>query len=43
MEVAGLKWDAIDFENNTITIKHTLVQVSIKGQRTNSRKKQNEK
>ena len=32
-EVAGLKWDAIDFENNTITIKHTLVQVSIKGQR----------
>lgn len=32
-EVAGLKWSAIDFENNTITIKHTLVQVSIKGQR----------
>lgn len=32
-EVAGLKWNAIDFENNTITIKHTLVQVSIKGQR----------
>ena len=32
-EVVGLKWNAIDFENNTITIKHTLVQVSIKGQR----------
>lgn len=32
-EAAGLKWSAIDFENNTITIKHTLVQVSIKGQR----------
>ena len=32
-EIAGLKWDAIDFEKNTITIKHTLVQVSIKGKR----------
>ena len=32
-EVAGLKWDAIDFENNTITIKHTIVQVSTKGER----------
>lgn len=32
-EIAGLKWSAIDFENNTITIKHTLVQVSIKGER----------
>ena len=32
-EVAGLKWDAIDFKNNTITIKHTIVQVSTKGER----------
>lgn len=24
-EVLGLKWDAFDFENNTITIKHTVV------------------
>lgn len=32
-EIAGLKWNAIDFENNTITIKHTIVQVSIKGKR----------
>ena len=32
-EIAGLKWNAIDFDNNTITIKHTIVQVSIKGQR----------
>jgi len=24
-EVLGLKWDAIDMENNTITIKHTVI------------------
>ena len=23
-EVLGLKWDAIDFENDTITIRHTV-------------------
>jgi len=28
-----LKWNAIYFENNSITIKHTIVQVSIKGER----------
>lgn len=28
-----LKWNAINFENNSITIKHTIVQVSIKGER----------
>ena len=43
MEVAGLKWDAIDFENNTITIKHTLVQVSIKGQRTKDKQQEKTK
>ena len=32
-EIAGLKWSAIDFENKTITIKHTLIQVSLKGAR----------
>jgi integrase len=30
-EVAGLKWDAIDFNNKTITIKHTVVSVSLDG------------
>lgn len=30
-EVLGLKWSAIDFENKTITIKHTIVEVKIKG------------
>ena len=32
-EIAGLKWNAIDFENNTVSIKHTIVQFSIKGER----------
>lgn len=27
-ELLGLKWDSIDFENNTITIKHTVVKVN---------------
>ena len=26
-EVLGLKWDAIDFENNTIAIRHTVVKI----------------
>ena len=30
-EVLGLKWSAIDFENKTITIKHTIVEVKING------------
>ena len=30
-KVLGLKWSAIDFENKTITIKHTIVEVKIKG------------
>ena len=27
-EVLGLKWDSVDFENNTITVKHTVVRFS---------------
>lgn len=27
-EVLGLKWDAVDFENNTLEIKHTVVKIS---------------
>ena len=32
-EVLGLKWDAFDFENNTITIKHTVVIAKLDGKR----------
>ena len=31
IEVLGLKWDAIDFENKTITIRHTVHEVTIDG------------
>ena len=30
-EVVGLKWDAIDFHNKKITIRHTVSQVSVDG------------
>lgn len=30
-EVCGLKWDAIDFERKTITIRHTVVQTKVDG------------
>ncbi|MGM9538607.1 MAG: tyrosine-type recombinase/integrase [Candidatus Onthomonas sp.] len=30
-EVVGLKWDAIDFEKKTISIQHTVTQVSVDG------------
>ena len=30
-EAIGLKWDAIDFDQNTITIRHTVTQVTIDG------------
>lgn len=30
-EVVGLKWDAIDFEKKTISIKHTVTQVNVDG------------
>lgn len=33
-EVIGLKWDAIDFEENTITIQHTVTQCDVDGKLT---------
>ena len=33
-ETLGLRWDAIDFENKTITIKHILTTVQIDGKQT---------
>ena len=30
-EALGLKWEAVDFENNTITIKHTVTSVGLDG------------
>ncbi len=30
-EVIGLKWDAIDFEQNTITIRHTVTSCNVDG------------
>ncbi len=32
-EVLGLKWSAIDFENKTITIKHTVVEINLNGKK----------
>lgn len=32
-EAIGLKWDAIDFEQNTITIRHTVTSCDIDGKR----------
>ena len=32
-EVLGMKWDAIDFERNTITIRHTFTIVDLDGKR----------
>ncbi len=32
-EAIGLKWDAIDFKNDTITIRHTIVSCYIDGKR----------
>lgn len=33
-EVLGLQWDAIDFEQKTITIKHTVTEVCLDGKST---------
>ena len=33
-EVCGLKWDAIDFERGTITIKHTVTSMQVDGKTT---------
>lgn len=30
-EIVGLKWDAIDFKNKSITIRHTVTEVSVEG------------
>ena len=32
-EILGLQWDSFDFENNTITIKHTLTVTNTNGKR----------
>ena len=33
-EVVGLKWDAIDFEKKTVTIRHTVTQMCLDGKST---------
>lgn len=33
-EIMGLRWQSIDFDANTITIAHTVVQVNIDGKST---------
>lgn len=33
-EIVGLKWDAIDFKNKSITIKHTVLQTTVNGKYT---------
>lgn len=33
-EIMGLKWDSIDFDANTITIAHVVVEISIDGKDT---------
>ena len=30
-EIVGLKWDAIDFKNNTISIQHTVTSICVDG------------
>ena len=32
-EVVGLRWDSVDFEQNTITIQYTVTQYSLDGKR----------
>lgn len=33
-EVLGLRWDAIDFERNTITVRHIVTEAKVDGKRT---------
>ena len=33
-EVLGLRWDAFDFERNTVTVRHILTQVEVDGKST---------
>ena len=30
-EVLGIKWSTIDFDNNTITVKHTITEIRENG------------
>lgn len=32
-EVLGLKWDAVDFERETLTIEHTVTEAKVRGKR----------
>ena len=41
-EVLGLRWDAIDFEEKTITIRHTVNETRIDGKYTQIPLKQNQ-
>lgn len=38
-ELLGLKWDSLDLENNTLTIKHTVVKVSKKVEKDKAKTK----
>lgn len=33
-EICGLRWESVDFERNTITLEHTVVQCEVNGKRT---------
>ena len=33
-EIVGLKWDAIDFERKTITVRHTVTEATVDGKTT---------
>lgn len=39
-EVLGLKWDAVDFEHNTLKIQHTVVKTRLSLQRIQQRVQQ---
>jgi integrase len=32
-EIVGLRWDAIDFEKDTITVKHTVAEIKLDGKK----------
>lgn len=33
-EICGLRWESVDFERNTITLEHAVVQCEVNGKRT---------
>ena len=39
-EVLGLKWDSVDFDAGTITVKHTVAKVTHRGERQNEKQDQ---